>query len=29
MRRALLDRARGYGFELVMPPLIEHLESLL
>ncbi len=29
LRRALLDRARGYGFELVMPPLIEHLESLL
>ena len=29
LRRSLLDRARGYGFELVMPPLIEHLESLL
>ena len=29
LRRALLDRARGYGFELVMPPLLEHLESLL
>ncbi len=29
LRRALLDRARAYGFELVMPPLLEHLESLL
>ncbi len=29
LRRALLDRARGYGFELVTPPLLEHLESLL
>jgi ATP phosphoribosyltransferase regulatory subunit len=29
LRRTLLDRARGYGFELVMPPLMEHLESLL
>src|SRR5258706_3451511 len=29
LRRALLDVARGYGFELVMPPLLEHLESLL
>ena len=29
LRRALLDRARSYGFELVMPPLLEHLESLL
>ena len=29
LRRRLLDRARGYGFELVMPPLLEHLESLL
>jgi ATP phosphoribosyltransferase regulatory subunit len=29
LRRALLDRARCYGFELVMPPLLEHLESLL
>ncbi len=29
LRRALLDRARGYGFELVMPPLLEHLQSLL
>jgi ATP phosphoribosyltransferase regulatory subunit len=29
LRRVLLDVARGYGFELVMPPLLEHLESLL
>jgi ATP phosphoribosyltransferase regulatory subunit len=29
LRRSLLDRARGYGFELVMPPLLEHIESLL
>ena len=29
LRRALLDRARGYGFELITPPLLEHLESLL
>ena len=29
LRRCLLDQARGYGFELVMPPLLEHLESLL
>ena len=29
LRRLLLDTARGYGFELVMPPLLEHLESLL
>lgn len=29
LRRRLLDRARGYGFELVMPPLLEHLDSLL
>lgn len=28
-RREWLDLARGYGFELVMPPLLEHLESLL
>jgi ATP phosphoribosyltransferase regulatory subunit len=28
-RRDLLDMARCYGFELVMPPLLEHLESLL
>jgi ATP phosphoribosyltransferase regulatory subunit len=29
LRRDLLDTARGYGYELVMPPLVEHLESLL
>jgi ATP phosphoribosyltransferase regulatory subunit len=29
LRRSLLDRSRGYGFELVMPPLLEHLDSLL
>ena len=29
LRRTLLDLARGYGFELVMPPLLEYLESLL
>ncbi len=29
VRRDLLDMARSYGHELVMPPLLEHLESLL
>jgi ATP phosphoribosyltransferase regulatory subunit len=29
IRRKLLDMARCYGYELVMPPLMEHLESLL
>ena len=29
LRRSLLQRAGGYGFEQVMPPLLEHLESLL
>jgi len=29
LRRKLLDLARSYGFELVIPPLVEHLESLL
>lgn len=29
LRRGLLDIARAYGYELVMPPLIEHLDSLL
>ena len=29
LRRSLIDGARSYGFELVMPPLLEHLESLL
>ena len=27
LRRSLLDTASGYGYELVMPPLLEHLES--
>ena len=29
LRRLFLDAARSYGYELVMPPLLEHLESLL
>ena len=29
IRRDLLDMARCYGYELVVPPLVEHLESLL
>jgi hypothetical protein len=29
LRRKLLDLARSYGFELVIPPMLEHLESLL
>ncbi len=29
LRRRLLDEARCRGYELVMPPLLEHLESLL
>ena len=29
LRRALLDLYRGYGYELVIPPLIEHTDSLL
>ena len=29
LRRLLLDTARSYGYELVMPPLLEHIESLL
>ena len=29
IRRDLLDMAQCYGYELVMPPLLEHLESLL
>lgn len=29
LRRELLDTARSYGYELVIPPLLEHLESLL
>ena len=29
LRLSLLEMARSYGFEQVMPPLLEHLESLL
>ncbi len=29
LRRLYLDTARGFGYELVMPPLLEYLESLL
>jgi ATP phosphoribosyltransferase regulatory subunit len=29
LRRTLLDHFRGHGFEFVMPPLLEFLESLL
>ncbi len=29
LRRKLLDLYRVYGFELVMPPLVEYLDSLL
>jgi ATP phosphoribosyltransferase regulatory subunit len=29
LRRDLLDTARCFGYELVMPPLLEHLNSLL
>ena len=29
LRRLFLDAARSYGYELVIPPLMEHLESLL
>lgn len=29
LRRGLLDTARSYGYELVMPPLLEYLDSLL
>jgi len=29
LRRALLDLFRVHGYELVMPPLLEHLDSLL
>jgi len=29
LRRDLLDMARRYGYELVIPPLVEHLDSLL
>ena len=29
LRRSLLDLYRGYGYEFVIPPMIEHAESLL
>ncbi len=29
LRRVWLDAARSHGYELVMPPLLEHIESLL
>lgn len=29
LRRRLIDQAQSRGFELVIPPLLEHLESLL
>lgn len=29
LRRRLLDAARCHGFEMVIPPLLEHVESLL
>ena len=29
LRRRLLDRAQGFGYELVVPPMLEHLDSLL
>lgn len=29
LRRALLDNFRHYGYEMVMPPMLEYLESLL
>ena len=29
LRRELLDTARSYGYELVMPPLLEYIDSLL
>jgi ATP phosphoribosyltransferase regulatory subunit len=29
LRRRLLDLYRSYGYELVIPPLVEHLDSLL
>ncbi|MDW8336903.1 MAG: ATP phosphoribosyltransferase regulatory subunit [Tepidimonas sp.] len=29
LRRLLLEAARRYGYELVIPPLLEHLDSLL
>jgi ATP phosphoribosyltransferase regulatory subunit len=29
LRRVFLDHFRLYGYELVMPPLLEYIESLL
>ncbi len=29
LRQNLLEKARSYGFELVSPPMLEHLDSLL
>ena len=29
LRRMSLDTARVFGYELVIPPLVEHIESLL
>ena len=29
LRRQLLETSRSYGYELVSPPLLEHIESLL
>ena len=29
LRRGLLDSAQSFGFELVIPPMLEHIESLL
>lgn len=29
LRRKLLDRAHAYGYELIAPPMLEHLDSLL
>ena len=29
LRRVLLDNFRLYGYELVMPPFLEYIESLL
>ncbi|WP_338847659.1 ATP phosphoribosyltransferase regulatory subunit [Massilia sp. W12] len=29
LRRAMLDKFRSYGYELVLPPLLEYLDSLL
>src|SRR3990172_10760765 len=29
LRRAMLDRFEAHGYQLVLPPLLEHVESLL